>query len=215
VLAIAGLQPDVGHAVLWVLREVLSGEVVLARSPLGATADDRAPLLQAAVNVLPVPVVGVISDGQQAIRHAVAAVLPGVPHQLCQCHYLREAAKEGYEADRHAKTPLKKAVRGVRPMERALAGQPTAEARAVGGYGAAGRRALTDDGRPPLCAAGLRLQERLEVIAGALARVVAKGGEPGCCGAWRGCCAAAWRRRRATDLRCVPPMRSFIRPPSS
>jgi len=35
VLAIDGLQPDVGHEVLWVLREVLSGEVLLARSLLG------------------------------------------------------------------------------------------------------------------------------------------------------------------------------------
>jgi len=32
VLAIDGLQPDVGHEVLWVLRDCLSGEVFLARS---------------------------------------------------------------------------------------------------------------------------------------------------------------------------------------
>jgi hypothetical protein len=32
VLAIDGLQPDVGHEVLWVLRDCLSGEVLLARS---------------------------------------------------------------------------------------------------------------------------------------------------------------------------------------
>lgn len=179
VLAIDGLQPEVGHEVLWVLREVRSGEVVLARGLLGATADDLAPLLREAVAALPVPVVGVISDGQQSIRRAVAATLPGVPHQLCQFHYLREAAKEVYEADRHAKTQLKKAVRGVRPIERALEEQPTAEASAVRGYCAAVRSALTDDGRPPLCAAGPRLQERLEASAGSLERVVAKGGDPG------------------------------------
>jgi hypothetical protein len=34
VLAIDGLQPDVGREVLWVVREVLSGEVLLARSLL-------------------------------------------------------------------------------------------------------------------------------------------------------------------------------------
>ena len=32
ILAIDGLQPDVGHEVLWVLRDCLSGEVLLARS---------------------------------------------------------------------------------------------------------------------------------------------------------------------------------------
>jgi hypothetical protein len=177
--------------------------VVLARSLLGATADDLTPLLQEAVAALPVPVVGVISDGQQSIRRAVAA-LPGVPQQLCQFHYLREAAKEVYEADRHAKTQLKKAVRGVRPIERALDGQPTAEVRAVRGYCAAVRCALMDDGRPPLCAAGLRLHERLEAIADSLGRVLAKGEDPAWCGAWRTRCAAAWRRRRATGPPCVP-----------
>jgi hypothetical protein len=40
------VQPDVGHEVLWVLRECLSGEVLLARSLLGGTQEDLVPLLQ-------------------------------------------------------------------------------------------------------------------------------------------------------------------------
>lgn len=32
ILAIDGLQPDVGHEVLWVIREVLSGEIMQAQS---------------------------------------------------------------------------------------------------------------------------------------------------------------------------------------
>jgi len=108
ILALDGLQPDVGHEVLWVLREVLSGEVLLARSLLSATEADLAVLLQEATAALPVPVVGVVSDGQHAIRNAVVKALPGVAHQLCQFHYLREAAKPVYEADRHAKKELKK-----------------------------------------------------------------------------------------------------------
>ena len=32
ILALDGLQPDVGHEVLWVLRDCLSGEVLLAKS---------------------------------------------------------------------------------------------------------------------------------------------------------------------------------------
>jgi putative transposase len=39
-LALDGLQPDVGHEVLWVLRDCLSGEVLLARSLLSATSAD-------------------------------------------------------------------------------------------------------------------------------------------------------------------------------
>lgn len=55
-----------------------------------------------------VPIRGVISDGQHSIRNVVQVVLPEVPHQLCHFHYLREAAKPPYEADRHAKKELKK-----------------------------------------------------------------------------------------------------------
>ena len=86
----------------------------------------------------------------------------GVPHQLCHFHYLREAAKPVYEADRHAKVQLKKKVRGIRPIERKVEGRDDAEAEAIRGYCAAVRSALTDDGRPPLEASGLKLVDRLD-----------------------------------------------------
>jgi hypothetical protein len=178
VLALDGLQPDVGHEVLWVVRECLSGEVLLARSLLGGTQGELAPLLREVTDALPVPVAGVISDGQRAIRKAVQSALPGVPHQLCQFHYLREAAKEVYEADRHAKKELKKRVRGVRPIERALEGREDPEAEAVRGYCLAVRSAITDDGRAPLAASGLKLHERLSSIHDSVERVSKKGNFP-------------------------------------
>ena len=178
ILALDGLQPDVGHEVLWVLRDVVSDELLLARSLLGATADDLVALLEEVQTVLAgkhgqeaIPIRGVISDGQVSIRHAVARVFPGVPHQLCQFHYLREAAKPIFEADRHAKKERKKRVRGVRPIERSLDGQTDAQAEAARGYCLAVRSALTDDGRPPLAASGLKLKGRLEAIADSLERV--------------------------------------------
>src|SRR5258705_538719 len=118
ILAIDGLQPDVGHEVLWVLRDCLSGEILLAKSLLSSTAPDLAGLIAEVRQALPVPITGVISAGQERIRKAVARALSGVPHQLCHFHYLREAAKPIYEADRHAKKELKKRVRGIRPIER-------------------------------------------------------------------------------------------------
>jgi hypothetical protein len=178
VLALDALQPDVGHEVLWVVRECLSGEVLLARSLLGGTQGELAPLLREVTDALPVPVAGVISDGQHAIRKAVQSALPGVPHQLCQFHYLREAAKEVYEADRHAKKELKKRVRGVRPIERALEGREDPEAEAVRGYCLAVRSAITDDGRAPLAASGLKLHERLSSIHDSVERVSKKGNFP-------------------------------------
>jgi hypothetical protein len=176
ILALDGLQPDVGHEVLWVLRDCLSGEVLLAKSLLSATVQDLAALLREVRAAVPVPITGVISDGQDTIRKAVAQELPGVPHQLCHFHYLREAAKPIYEADRHAKKELKKRVRGVRTIERTAAGEEDVEAEIVRGYCAAVRAAVTADGRPPLDAPGLVLYDRLEAITASLDRVAARAG---------------------------------------
>ena len=175
ILALDGLQPDVGHEVLWVLRDCLSGEVLLACSLLSATQPDLAVLLRTVQQTVPVPIVGIVSDGQLSIRGAVAEVFPDVPHQLCHFHYLREAAKPIYDADRHAKKELKKRVRGVRPMERRLEGRSDPEAEVVRGYCAAVRSALTDDGRPPLEASGLKLHARLTAITASLERVEKRG----------------------------------------
>src|SRR5918996_3580232 len=174
-LALDGMQPDVGHEVLWVIRDCLSGEPLLARSLLSASEADLAALLQEVREALPVPILGVVSDGQHSIRRAVASALPGVPHQLCQFHYLREAARPIYEADRHAKKELKKTVRGVRPLERTVEGRADPEAEVTRGYCLAVRSALTDDGRPPLAAAGLQLHDRLNAIAQSLERVEKRG----------------------------------------
>src|SRR5918997_4496371 len=106
ILALDGLQPDVGHEVLWVVRECLSGLVLLARALLSSACNDLAGVLRevaAELAAIGVPVVGVVSDGQHSIRLAVAKVWPDVPHQLCHFHYLREAALPIFEADRHAK----------------------------------------------------------------------------------------------------------------
>jgi MULE transposase domain len=127
---------------------------------------------------LEIPLKGVITDGQRSIRNAVANALPGIPHQWCHFHYLREAAKPIAEADRHAKKELKKQVRGVRPIERALEERTDEEAEVVRGYCLAVRSALTDDGRPPLDADGLKLKERLQAISDSIARVEQKRGFP-------------------------------------
>jgi hypothetical protein len=134
----------------------------------------------------PVPVAGIVSDGQHSIRKAVAQVFPDVPHQLCQFHYLREAARPIYEADRHAKKELKKKVREVRKIERSVEGRSDGEAGVIKGYCSAVRSALTDDGRPPLVASGLKLHGRLEAVARSLGRAEEKGGRRPSCGGSRG-----------------------------
>lgn len=81
-----------GHEVLWVVHECLSGEVLCARALLSSTQDDLAQLLEEVKRALPVAVLGVVSDGQQSLRKAIARTFPDVPHGLCHFHYLRDAA---------------------------------------------------------------------------------------------------------------------------
>src|SRR5207253_10087510 len=103
------------------------------------------------------------------------------PHQLCQFHYLREAARPIYEADRHAKKELKKRVRAVRGIKRRTEGRSDVEAEVIRGYCSAVRSAPTDDGRPPLEASGLKLHARLSAITASLERVAEKRGYRGNC----------------------------------
>lgn len=181
VLAIDGLQPDVGHEVLWVLRDCLSGEILLAKSLLSARQQDLAALLRQVREACPVTIEGIVSDGQHSIRKAVAEVFPEVPYQLCQFHFLREAARPISEADRHAKKELKKKVRTIRGIERRTEDRDDAEAEVIRGYCSAVRSALTDDGRPPLAASGLTLHGRLQAIDSSLGAVEKKGGCPANC----------------------------------
>ncbi len=178
ILAIDGMQPAVGHEVLWVIRECISGEILLAKTSLSATQEDLAELLKAVKSALKVPIVGVISDGQRSIRKAVETALPESAHGLCHFHYLKEAAKPIYEADRHAKKELKKRVRGVRTIERDLTDTDNPITEVIQDYCQAVRAALTEDGRPPIEASGLRLEQRLSAIDQSLERMDKKGHYP-------------------------------------
>lgn len=60
------------------------------------------------------------SDKQHSICLAVERQLPGIPHQLCQYHYLKDLAKPVCEADRQFRKELKKQVRKIRPIEVAV-----------------------------------------------------------------------------------------------
>jgi hypothetical protein len=202
-LAIDGLQPAVGHEVLWVLRDCLSGAILLARSLRSSTQGDLAALIAEALEEIPVPVRGVITDGQHSVRKAVAKALPKVPHQLCHFHYPREAGRPIDELDRAAKKDLQQTVRGVRALERTVEGTDDALAEVVRGSCGAVRSAVTDDGRPPLDASGLVLEERLSAIAASLDRVAEQGGHRPESAGYAPCWPRDWKRRRSGGRWCA------------
>ncbi len=178
ILAIDGLQPQIGQEVLWVIRDCISESILLARSLLSSRGEDLSQMLAEVVAALPQSIVAVVSDAQPSIRNAVASALPNKPHQLCHYHYYKEAFKPLTEADRHAKKELKKLVRGVRPIERSVSSAQEPIGEVVKGYCLAVRSALTDEGHPPLDPPGVKLHQRLTKIHSSLEGVKKKGNFP-------------------------------------
>jgi hypothetical protein len=84
VLAIDGFarDGDGGGGGLWILRDCLGGEVLLARVLRSSTGDELARLIGEVATALPVPILGVVCDGGEPIREAVRKALDGVPDQL-------------------------------------------------------------------------------------------------------------------------------------
>src|SRR5262249_3183121 len=129
-LAIDGLQPEKGHEMLYVVRELERKRVWFAEALLSsATAEVQQLLTQARVwaERLGKPVRLWISDKQDAFVRGIAAEFPEVPHQYCTNHFLRDVAQPVLDADSRAKVKMRRTIRGLRAIERAvLAEQRTA-----------------------------------------------------------------------------------------
>lgn len=189
ILSLDGLQPEQGNEQLWVVREVLSGTALGAANLPQASAPILEKLLRP-IQETGLPVLGVISAAQESIHLAVAKVFPGVPHQICQYHALREAAEPLGEADRHLLVEAKKELRGFREVEeRTRAAEPVVasdEADAPDSANAvvrdtilALRQTARERGVLPFDFAGLRVTDSLEALGATLDRCLEKKGIPG------------------------------------
>ena len=123
VLSIDGLQPEKGHETLYVVREVTLKRVWFAVPLLSSAAPEVARLLVQARDWaarLGLPVLAWVSDKQDAFLTGIAEAFPGVPHRYCANHFLRDAARPALELDSHAKVAMRRKVRGLRDIERAI-----------------------------------------------------------------------------------------------
>lgn len=197
ILTIDGLQPEKGHETLYVVREVGRKRVWFAEALLSSSAAAVQRLLARArawVERLDLPVRCWISDKQDAFVTGIAAEFPGVPHRYCSNHFLRDLAKPVLEADSHAKVQMRKKVRDLRAIERAVLAEEAAgaaeaspadatpaapEADVVLDYCAAVRGILNDNQGGPLHPPGERMAEALTDVRQSLQRNLgAKKGGP-------------------------------------
>jgi Transposase, Mutator family len=151
--------------------------VLVARNLLASASAEIVALIEE-VQALGVPIRGVVSDKQASLCLAIARTLPGVPHQLCQLHSLRDAALPVCEADRKLKKELRQKVRGVREVERKVVTQQTTAAAVVRDYCLAVRTGMRADGKSPLEPAGLCLWRRLQQLKASLVRGLEQRDDP-------------------------------------
>jgi hypothetical protein len=174
-LSMDGVQPEKGNETLYVIREVFSGTVLVAKNLKSGSSEELQNLIRP-IAQLGYPIIGIVSDGQQSIRLAFEKLLPDVPYQYCQYHYLKDIAKPVVDLDRKLKTEIKKNLRGIREIERKVEDNPSEESEVARGYIAAVRSLLLEDGNPPLDLPGMRIYQNAKAIQASLEQCLSKKG---------------------------------------
>jgi hypothetical protein len=177
-LSIDALKPEKGNHALYVVRELKFGLVLQVASVLSATHTTLETRVLRPAKVLGYRVRGVVSDDEPALCRAVAQMWPGVAHQTCQWHCLRDAAAPLVAADQALKKALKRAIREplyavCRTLDRVAPEDPCSLVLAT--YADLIRATLTEGSKPPFALGGLRVFEDLARLDGSLQRSRQKG----------------------------------------
>lgn len=123
VLCVDGVHFDEGSPVLYVQREVISGEVLYAERRLARGKDELVPMLRRTAELaaeIGVRILAVVSDKERSLVPAIAEVFPGIPHQLCQTHFLSNVAEPLKEDDSELVRKAKETVLTLREFQRTI-----------------------------------------------------------------------------------------------
>lgn len=89
---IDGVQFGEGEPVLYLIMDALSRQPLFGKEFMARSAADLVPFI-AQLKTIGVPLIAVVSDKEKALLPAITEALPGVKHQLCQLHYLKNVGK--------------------------------------------------------------------------------------------------------------------------
>jgi hypothetical protein len=124
VLLIDATKPDAEGEALWMVLDHLSGEVLCGFTARAIDARGLAAKLRE-VAALKIPIVGVATDGEPVVVEAVKLALPGVPHQLCQFHFLQNFGKGVTKLDHELSHALAVDLKGLSRFEAAANLKPS------------------------------------------------------------------------------------------
>lgn len=192
-LSIDALKPEKGNRALYVVRELKFGLVLQAVSVLSANHTTLEARVLQPVKALGYRIRGVVSDDEPALCRAVAQMWPGVAHQTCQWHCLRDAAAPLVAADQALKKALKHAIReplyaACRTLGRLAPVDPCSPVLAT--YAELIRATLTEGSKPPFALGSLGVCEDLARVDASLQRSRQKGDIRSWTTCWPWCSAA-------------------------
>ena len=145
VLTIDAAKPERAGESLWLVRDHISGEVLLGFVARNIDAERLAERIREVASI-GVPIAGVVSDGEKVIVDAVELALPGTPHGLCQYHFLVNFAREVTALDSQLNKQLAGGLRGINLFENAAEATPSKRPKETDIRGPA---SLTLEAHPP------------------------------------------------------------------
>ncbi len=186
IVSVDGIQPEKGNETVYLVRDVLTGRVLAAENVTSSETTVMKALLAPVVALemeRKVKVLGTITDAQESELKAVEELWPGVPHQVCQFHVLRDASQGAYAADKQIKTAMRKhlqpKLRAVRKQLKKQIPQvkpEEAEQLAVlDDYASGILTALNTDGLQPFTYATVEAAQALDEVEASLQRLEKKG----------------------------------------
>lgn len=176
ILAIDGVQPERGNSTLYVLQDALTSKVLHAEYLDNSSSRNIAEIISTvkdALYRLDIPIKAVISDHQHSIRLGVKMALPGIKHQFCHFHVLRNALLPISDLDRALKKDIRKRIRGLSAIEESLSKRDDALSPHLRDACSMLRSLLIYPGSVPLEFSGMTVFQHLAALDGTLRRMIA------------------------------------------
>ena len=116
---IDGVQFGEGDPVLYLIIDAISKRPLFGKELFCRSAEDLVPFIRQ-LNEIGVPILAAVSDKEKGLVPAIKEALPGTPHQLCQLHYVGNAAKPMDEDLKALGTEIRQTEHDLRAHERRL-----------------------------------------------------------------------------------------------
>ena len=116
---IDGVQFGEGDPVLYLIIDAISKRPLFGKELFCRSADDLVPFIRQ-IKEIGVPILAAVSDKEKGLVPAIEEALPGTPHQLCQLHYVGNAAKPMDEDLKALGAEIRQTEHDLRACERRL-----------------------------------------------------------------------------------------------